>query len=245
MFRQMVPVLSLLGELSYGTHAVLKALSMNDFSSLSVARHAGSRCAPPSSLFFQSSLRRHLAEAPVIAAVRTMDELSLALRSPARVISMMGGGIGEIERITEEIHGHGKSVLFHPELVKGLGRDPAGVEYLIRIGAPDGIVSTKRQLLQTASQMGVVSVFQVFMIDTQALETGLENLVSRPPDIVEIMPGLMPSVVRRVKAVFGGPVLAAGLIKEPTDVDVLLKAGASGVAASEMSLWTYASSSRR
>ena len=191
-----------------------------------------------------SNIEDCLSNSPVIAAVRSMEELAIALRSPVRVISMMGGSIGEAAAITNAVHESGKRVLFHPELVKGLGRDQAGIEYLARIASPDGIVSTKRQLLHTASQLGLLSVFQVFMIDTQAFETGLENIASHAPDAVEIMPGLMPRIVSCVKAAFAGPVLAAGLIKTTNDVDVLLKHGASGAAASEQTLWAYVPQAR-
>ena len=176
---------------------------------------------------------------PVIAAVRSGKELDVALQSPVQVVSMMGGSIREMADIISRIHSHNKKVLLHPELVKGLGRDPAGIEFLAETARPDGIISTKRSLLRTASSLGLLSVLQVFMIDTQAFETGLESIESIKPDAVEIMPGLMPRIVACVKQAFGGPVLTAGLVKTQNDIESLLAVGVSGIAVSEQSLWSF------
>lgn len=41
-----------------------------------------------------------------------------------------------------------------------------------------------------------LTVQHLFMLDTQAYENGIRNLSNVKPDAIEIMPGLMPRVIR-------------------------------------------------
>lgn len=176
---------------------------------------------------------------PVIAAVRETKHVDAALASRIGVIFMMGGNLLEIQEITEKTHAAGKHILLHVELIKGLGRDREGIEYLARHVKPEGVVSTKPQLLRVASKLGLISVLQIFMIDTQAYVTGLKNIQTSRPDAVEIMPGLMPGIIARIKEQVEPPLITAGLVKHPDEVRAMCAAGASGVAISEQSLWDF------
>lgn len=176
---------------------------------------------------------------PVIAAVREASDLDKALASPVSTIFMMGGGIGEVCDITRRVHDAGKYIVFHMELVKGLGRDKEAAEFLATEAQPDGVVSTKPHLLSLVRKLGLITVLQVFMIDTRAYMTGIKNIKSTQPDAVEVMPGLMPSIIQNLDAQFDIPIYTAGLIKRPEEVEIMLDAGADGLAISEQSLWGY------
>ncbi len=184
-------------------------------------------------------LSERLREAPVIAAVRESRHVDAALKSPVRALFMMGGSLSEAADITRKAHGAGKAILFHVELVKGLGRDREAIEYLAHHIRPDGVVATKATLLGAARKLGLFSVLQIFMIDTQAYVTGLKNIAAVRPDAIEIMPGLMPRVVAQLRAEFDGPIFTAGLVKLPEEIRALRAAGADGVAISEQTLWEY------
>lgn len=77
------------------------------------------------------------------------------------------------------------------------------------------------------------------MIDSQAFDTGLKNIVSLKPDAVEIMPGLMTRVIRQIKSKVDLPVITAGLIKQPHEVEEMLEAGCAGITVSEQKLWNF------
>ena len=100
-------------------------------------------------------------------------------------------------------------------------------------------VSTKKQILNTAAEFGLVTVFQIFMIDTQAFGTGVRNAQKVACDAIEIMPGAIPNIVNEVCRLVERPVLCAGLVKTEGEVDALLAAGARGIATSSTSLWTH------
>lgn len=176
---------------------------------------------------------------PLIVAVRNKSEIDMALASKSHVIFLMGGSLSDISSITRKIQQHKKHVFIHIELIKGLGRDREAVDFIATNIRPEGIVSTKPQLLKAASRQGLITILQIFMIDSQAFDSGIKSIESIKPDGIEIMPGLMPRVIAQVKSHSDLPLIAAGLIKQPHEIDMLLDAGCQGVTVSEQSLWNY------
>ena len=62
------------------------------------------------------------------------------------------------------------------------------------------------------------------MIDTQAFDTGLRHVREFNADAIELMPGLMPRVIRDLKQATDKAILAAGLIKSVAEVQTALDA---------------------
>lgn len=176
---------------------------------------------------------------PVIAAVRQMKDLEIALHSSTKVIFLMGGSLLEIGPITQKVQALGKHIFIHVELIKGLGKDKEAIHYIATSVKPEGIVSTKPQLIKAAASYRISTVLQVFMIDSQAFDSGLKSISSVNPDAVEIMPGLMPRVAAQVKSHLDTPVITAGLIKLPQEVEMMVHSGCHGVAVSEKELWDF------
>lgn len=180
-----------------------------------------------------SGLLKH----PMIAVVRHAGELDGALKSPCSCIELRAGSLIELPSIVERCHEAGKSLFLYPELLEGLGHTPAAIEFLVQYARPTGIVSTKKQILKMAERLGLLSVFQIFMIDTQAFGTGVRNAQNIQCDAIEIMPGALPNIVHEVCELVDKPVFCAGLVKTEEEVAQLLKAGARGVATSNVHLW--------
>lgn len=135
-----------------------------------------------------------------------------------------------------------KACCYIPNLLPAL----AGIlQRLIICGyaRPTAIVSTKKQILQKARACGLITIFQIFMIDTQAFETGIQTARRLDCDAVEIMPGAIPHIIREVSSQLPLPVLCAGLVKTEAEIHEVLKAGAQAVATSRRPLW-FASSLR-
>ena len=57
------------------------------------------------------------------------------------------------------------------------------------------------------------------------------------PDIVEILPGAMPKVIRKVCRKVRQPVIASGLISDKEDIMVALAAGAIAVSSTNQEVW--------
>lgn len=174
---------------------------------------------------------------PVIAVARNAADFDDALRSPVTAIELRAGNLLELPHMMRRAEEARKSVFIYPELIPGLSKDTAGIEFLCDYAKPFGVVSTKRPILQKAKSFGLFTIFQIFMIDTQAYETGLLNAAKLDCDAVEIMPGPLVGIVRGVAAELSKPIICAGLIKTQGEIESLLEAGAAAVATSRRSLW--------
>lgn len=174
---------------------------------------------------------------PIIAAVRDVSLIEKAVLSPVETIFLMTGDIFSIEHCVEESRKYHKSIFLHVDLIKGIANDREGIKYLSQKVKPDGIVSTKNQLIQAAKKEGLLAIQHLFMLDTQAYENGIRNVSNVQPDAIEIMPGLMPRVIREIYEKIDCPIITAGLIKHPKEIKEVLEAGAHGVAIGEPDLW--------
>ena len=57
------------------------------------------------------------------------------------------------------------------------------------------------------------------------------------PDVVEIVPGTMPKIIRKLSGTMDLPILASGLISDKEDVMMALQAGAIAVAGTNPAVW--------
>ena len=101
---------------------------------------------------------------------------------------------------------------------------------------PDGIISTKVNIIKIASALGLQTVFRVFLIDSQGMESAFNTLTKIAPTAVEIMPGVMNEITRkfatRVPALITG-----GMISDTEQARNALNSGAMGVSTSAEVVW--------
>ena len=174
---------------------------------------------------------------PVIAAVRDGDMLDRSLDSASKVVFMLFGSIGELERQCEKLYNAGKVFFLHVDLIDGLRPDPVGVRYIASTMKPTGIITTKGACVRMAHDSGLFAIQRVFMLDSSALRSGVQNVLSCRPDLVEILPGVSEKVLSIAKQQFTLPLIAGGLINTKVDVFSALNAGVIAVSTSCEPLW--------
>ncbi len=172
----------------------------------------------------------------LIAAVKTPAALRQALDSPVDTIFLLDTSILRLPVHLKAIRAAGKHGFVHMDLAEGIGKDAAGLAYLCNLGAT-GIVSTKSGLVRTARTLGLQTVQRFFIIDTQSESTASSAIELVAPDFVEIMPGVVPKVIRYFADHFQIPVIAGGLVETAEEVQEALDAGAAFVSASQPALW--------
>ncbi len=174
----------------------------------------------------------------VIAALRGPEHLESALRSPCGAVFLLSTTLSELPQVVKRVQRAGKRAFVHMDLVQGLSSDEPGLEYLAGIAAPDGIISTRAQLIRGARRLGIKAVYRVFILDSQALESGLQHVERSRPDVVELLPGIIPSVIRRFRESFPHTaIIAGGLIRQPSEVADALAAGADAISTGSVHLW--------
>ena len=180
---------------------------------------------------------RSLSSFPVIAAVRADKDVRAAADSPCGTVFLLGSSIMDLQDTVSRLRAQGKTVFVHIDLCEGLGRDAQAVTWCARHVAPDGLISTHSQLLRRAADQGMITIQRLFLVDSASLESGIRHLSAAPPDVIEVLPGLVPKAITKIRDTLSLPVIAGGMISEPADVTQALRAGACGVSTSERSLW--------
>ena len=179
-----------------------------------------------------------LADGPVIAAVKDDDGLKRALRSEAPVLFLLYGDILTIRDTVAQVREAGKRAFVHLDLVEGLSNREISVDFIARSTAADGVISTKATLTRRARELGLVAIQRIFLLDSMALKNLERHVSHETADLVEVLPGLMPKIIRQLCRSTGRPIIAGGLISDKEDVTGALGAGAVAVASTNPAVWS-------
>jgi glycerol uptake operon antiterminator len=184
-----------------------------------------------------SHILEGMRENPVIAAVRREEDLQTALDSEALTIFILSCDIFNIKSIVDRVKERGKQVFIHVDLVDGLGKDNKAIDYIADEVRPTGILSTKSSSIKHAMDKGIFSIQRFFLVDSHSYDTAVKTAAAVRPDVVEIMPAVMPSVIRRICGELPMPVIAGGLIETKDDIIEVLKAGCIAASTGKRELW--------
>jgi glycerol uptake operon antiterminator len=175
----------------------------------------------------------------ILPAVRKMKDFERLLNSRYETIILLEVHIGQLKSVVQYAKKHQKKVWIHADLIHGLRNDEYAIDFLCREIQPDGIISTRKSAIITAKKNGLLAVQRLFLIDTTALETSYKLLETTQPDLIEVLPGVIPHIIREIYEKFQIPILAGGLIRTVEDVETALRAGALAVTTSRKSLWLH------
>jgi glycerol uptake operon antiterminator len=171
-----------------------------------------------------------LQKKPVIAAFRDIKSLCIPTLKQTNVLFILGGTIFDLPHIVEQAKKFQKLVLVDIDLVKGIGKDASGIQFLAQQSQIDGIITTRSNLIKSAQKEDLVAIQRVFVLDSESLVGGLGAVEKSGPDAVEILPGLiLPKIMNKIRMTTSIPVIAGGLITQQEEVDEILACGAIGI----------------
>lgn len=172
---------------------------------------------------------------PIIAAVRDDEGLAQCLRTDIQTVFVLYGDICNIPEIVQ-IKDAGKIAIVHADLISGLATKEISVDFLRHSTLADGIISTRANMIQRARELNMIAILRVFLIDSMALDSAL-SAKNLKPDAIDILPGLMPSMLRKVRQMTGLPILTGVLITEKKEVMQALEAGALAISSTAPAVW--------
>ncbi len=169
---------------------------------------------------------------PVIAAAKNEESLRHSLDADCRVVFVLYGNVANIPDIVGRIDEAGKTPVVHIDLVDGLAAREPAVDYIRLRTAAAGIISTKGMLLKRAREVGLI-----------AIQRNIEKQVkANQPDLIEVIPGAMPKVIRGLAQGLALPVIAGGLIRDREDAENAFHAGAKAISCSSAEFLSHFSS---
>lgn len=174
---------------------------------------------------------------PIIAGVRNEELLQQAISSPVSTIFLLHANIFNIKSMVDRVKESGKCAMIHLDFLEGIGRDNCAVDYICDVIKPDGIISTKNSNIRYANDKGMFTIQRFFLIDSMAYETSIRTANSIKPNMVEILPGIIPKILERISHQLPIPIIAGGLVTTKEDVIEVLNSGALAASAGRVELW--------
>ena len=185
----------------------------------------------------KTELLELLADGPVIASVKDDAGLEAAVASDVSVVFLLYGDVLNIADLVQRAHDAGKVVFVHLDLIEGLSSREVTADFVAKYTQADGVLSTKVAITRRAKELGLVAIQRFFLLDSMAISSIERQLAPECSDLIEVLPGLMPKIIRRVCGVTNKPVITGGLITDKEDVTNALSAGAVAVSTTNPDVW--------
>ncbi|MDO5715690.1 MAG: glycerol-3-phosphate responsive antiterminator [Tissierellia bacterium] len=176
-------------------------------------------------------------ENPIIVAVKNSEELEMALQEDSKIIFLLNENLLQLKQDIEAIKKAKKYSIVHIDLVEGLSAKEVTVDFIKSYTQADGIISTRPKNVKRAKELHLFSILRLFLIDSLSFNNLEKNIDISQPDMVEILPGVMPKIIKRITSQVKTPIIAGGLISDKEDVISALNAGAIAISSSNSNIW--------
>ncbi len=177
-------------------------------------------------------------DSPIIAAVQNRQSLERALDLRVPTVFLINTDIFSAKALVDTAKKAGTRVFLHMDLIDGLAASTRALEYVQSSMCPSGIISTRTALIKYARDYGIFSIQRFFMVDSASYENAVRTAAKVRPSMIELMPGIIPSIIKKFTQEVDTPVIAGGLITDRRQVIDALSSGAIGVSTGQETLWT-------
>lgn len=172
-----------------------------------------------------------------IIAVKDNEALEAALSSSSKVIFLLSSDISTVEETTRKIKAKNKICFVHLDMIKGLNsKDSSALDFLRDNTFADGIITTKSQVSKYAHKIGFLVIQRCFLIDSISLATTFKLVNDEYIDAIEVLPGVMPKIIKKISERSKVPIIAGGLISDIEDVNSALENGAVAVSTTKLEI---------
>jgi glycerol uptake operon antiterminator len=178
-----------------------------------------------------------LEQEPIVAAVKSFEGLEKSLTCSSLVVFVLFGDVLTISEIVARIKSAGKAAFVHIDLIDGLSAREVAVDFIAKNTQADGIISTKQSLVRYAKEKGLLTIQRFFVLDSIALFNIEKQMLTNATDLIEILPGVMPKIIRKIVNSTGKPIIAGGLISDKEDIVSALSAGATAISSTNTDVW--------
>lgn len=174
---------------------------------------------------------------PIIAAVQNREALEAALALGMSNIILLGTDIFSAKACVDAAKSAGSRIFLHMDLIDGLASSSRALDYVYSSMEPNGIISTHTSLIKYAREQGMFCIQRFFMVDSTSFDNAVRTTTRIKPSMVELMPGIIPSIIQRFTQEVQIPVIAGGLITQRQEAVAALAAGAIGISTGCRDLW--------
>lgn len=175
----------------------------------------------------------------VLPAIRKIEDIEKMMASNYEYIVILDLHVSRLKPIFQLAKVHNKKLIIHMDLVHGLKSDEYSTEFICQEYKPFAVISTKGNVIQKARQKGIKSIQRMFLLDTSSIEKSVALMERVQPDFIEVLPGIMPKLIRDIRKRTDREIFAGGLIDSIEEVEQAYAAGAITITTSNKTLWKY------
>ncbi len=182
--------------------------------------------------------KQKLVKQEVVPSARSMEELiNVIENSTHELIMVKFGDVNTLPGILSYLKENRRRVMLHHDSLRGIARDHQGLEFLAKMQV-DYLITTKPQLVKSIRKLGMRPILCLFLIDSDALRTGLRSIGDMVPDAVIVMPSSVPKcAIRDIKKKARVPVIGGGMAFAEEAIQEARENGFHAIAASKENLW--------
>jgi glycerol uptake operon antiterminator len=185
-----------------------------------------------------SEFYKLLEENPVIPGIKDDEGLQAVAANDSKIVFVLYGNVMNVSQIVKQLKDQGKMVFVNVDLIEGFSSKEIVVEYMKHHTEADGVLSSKAAMIRAANAQGLLTIHRLFLIDSFSFRSIEKQIQISQPDCIETLPGAMPKVISWVAEIVSIPIIAGGLVCDKEDVMAALRAGATAISSTNMSVWS-------
>jgi glycerol uptake operon antiterminator len=175
---------------------------------------------------------------PIIIAAKDEAALKKSFQSDIPIVFLLYGDIVTLPSIVAQLKEHHKTVLIHLDFIVGLSNHEIVLTYIKDVCHADGIITTKKGLIEPAKKLGLITILRFFIIDHLSINNIITQSKMVKPDMIEVLPALIPRVISNLNHRIDVPIITGGMVASKEDIIQALDAGALCVSASSEEVWS-------
>lgn len=180
-----------------------------------------------------------LVNSQVIASIKNEQDIDKAIACNANIVFLLTGDLLNMTEYLDKLKKANKHVFIHLDFIEGLSNTKSAIKYIAQSWQPTGIITTKGALIKYAKEENLMAIQRIFLIDNSAVKKGIDMCRTFKPDAIEVLPGLMPSIIDQLTKQVDLPIIAGGLINSKDDILQGLEAGALAISSGDSSHWNF------
>ena len=174
---------------------------------------------------------------PVIPAIRDISRIDAAVSKKSRCIFLLTGNILNVKDIVRHVKSADRRIFLHLDLLEGISKNSMGIKYIAQEIKPDGVITTRANLISCAKTEGLFTIQRIFVLDSLAVDNAERSIKNINPDAIEILPAVIPKIIRRICQRVRHPIIAGGLIEDVQEVREALEEGALAISVTKEEIW--------
>src|SRR5699024_4380299 len=149
-----------------------------------------------------------MVQSQIIASVKKEGDIDKACNSSVNIAFLLTGNLQTTKEYINRLKSVDKVTFVHIDFIEGLANTPSAIKYIAESWKPDGIISTKSNLIKNAKEEGLMTIQRIFLIDRNAMKRGIKIARGCKPDAIEVLPGIMPSIIGELTKLIHLPIIA-------------------------------------